>query len=67
MFGLGHQELIIIAGAIVVYLLPGLIAFARGHRNAIAITALNILLGWSFFGWIGAFVWSLTNPACERQ
>jgi len=37
------------------------IALARGHRNAVAITAVNILLGWTFVGWVVALVWSLTD------
>jgi len=44
-----------------VYLLPTLLAFKYNHRNKIAIVAVNLLLGWTFFGWIGAFVWSLTK------
>ena len=42
------------------YLLPTVIAFSRGHHSKVAIAALNILLGWSLLGWVGALVWSLT-------
>lgn len=42
------------------YLLPATIANWRGHQNRVAISALNILLGWSVLGWIIALVWSLT-------
>lgn len=42
------------------YMLPGLIAAARRHRNAGAIFALNLLLGWSVLGWIIALVWSIS-------
>lgn len=45
----------------VMYLLPAIVALARRHRNKGAIVALNFLLGWTFFGWVGAFVWSLTS------
>jgi hypothetical protein len=45
------------------YLLPTIIAAARGHRQTGAIAGLNILLGWTVLGWIGSFVWSLTTPA----
>lgn len=43
------------------YILPSVIAFKRGHQNCGAILALNILLGWSFLGWVAALVWSLTQ------
>ncbi len=44
------------------YFVPSLIAWARKHRSLPAIIALNILLGWTGLGWIGAFVWSLSWP-----
>ena len=44
------------------YLVPTIIALARKHRQAGPIAAVNILLGWSVLGWIGAFVWSLISP-----
>ena len=43
-----------------IYFLPTIIAMARGKRNALAIFAMNLLLGWSFIGWAIALVWSLT-------
>jgi hypothetical protein len=44
------------------YLLPTFVAVCRGHHNTLAIGALNVLLGWTFLGWIGALVWSFTAP-----
>ena len=41
------------------YLLPSIIAAIRKHRNFGALLALNIFLGWTVFGWVGALVWSL--------
>lgn len=46
--------------ALALYLLPGYIASHRNHHNANAIYALNILLGWTFLGWVIALIWSLT-------
>ncbi len=42
-----------------IYLAPTAIAFFRGHPNAGAIAAVNVLLGWSFLGYVLALVWSL--------
>ena len=42
----------------VIYFLPSFIAWNK--RNSGAIIALNILLGWTFIGWVVALVWSLT-------
>jgi hypothetical protein len=47
------------AVAPVVYVLPSVFAIARGHRHAGPITALNIVAGWTFIGYVVALVWSL--------
>ncbi|MGH7813208.1 MAG: superinfection immunity protein [Candidatus Binataceae bacterium] len=49
------------------YLVPGFAASYREHRNAKAIWALDILLGWTFIGWVVALVWALTSPAPVPQ
>lgn len=49
--------------ALMFYMIPSVVAYARGHRSVLAIIAVNILLGWSFLGWIIAFVWSLSDSA----
>ena len=45
---------------VVGYMLPGIVASARRHRNRLAIGMLNLLLGWTLLGWIGALVWACT-------
>lgn len=51
-------------GALVVlgffYFLPTMVALSRRHQNGVAIFALNLLLGWTFLGWVIALIWSLT-------
>lgn len=46
---------------IMFYFLPSIIAGSKRKRNAGAIFALNLLLGWTFIGWVVALVWSLTH------
>jgi hypothetical protein len=55
---LGLSFLILIVCA---YFAPGLIASRTQKKNAAAIFALNLLLGWTFIGWIVAFLWALSN------
>jgi hypothetical protein len=68
MFGLNSQQTILIVKILLVlilvmiYFLPSGIARSRKHQNILAIFALNLLVGWTFFGWVGALVWSLTSP-----
>lgn len=57
--------LAVLAAGFVAYFLPAGIAVLRNHQNALAISVLNLLLGWSLIGWIAALVWSFT--ATHRQ
>ena len=43
------------------YILPSIVGVQRKHKNANAIIILNIFLGWTLLGWIGALVWAVTN------
>ena len=61
------EQLTVWVGLFVVlalYFIPNWIASARHHHQANAIFWVNLLLGWTVFGWLGAFIWSLTavNP-----
>lgn len=38
------------------YFLPAIVG--RRKRNAGAIFLLNLLLGWTFIGWVAALVWA---------
>ena len=45
--------------ALALYFVPSFIAVNKNKRNKNAIFALNLLLGWTFVGWVVALVWSL--------
>ena len=45
------------------YFLPTIIAILRHKANAGGIFVLNLLLGWTLIGWIGALVWALSADA----
>ncbi|KXX64208.1 hypothetical protein AY586_14620 [Marichromatium gracile] len=47
--------------ALAFYFLPGLVAKGRRHSKTEAIFVLNLLLGWTFLGWVGALVWAFTE------
>lgn len=57
-----HFLLLLIAGGLLLYFLPSLIG--RRKRDFGAIFALNLLLGWTFIGWVASLVWALAaeNP-----
>ena len=52
-------ELLLVVLIFAVYFSPTLIAFLRQHKNKLAIFLLNLLLGWTVFGWVGSLVWSV--------
>lgn len=60
-------EYIAILGTI--YLVPTFVAFMRGHRNAMPIFVINLLLGWTLLGWVAALAWSVAaqTPASTQS
>ena len=58
---LSCAELLIIILIFAGYFLPSLIAFLRQHKNKLAIFLLNLLLGWTVFGWVSSLVWSVVR------
>ncbi len=46
------------AGSVAMYFAPTWIASRREHPSKTAIIVLNVLLGWTVLGWIGALVWA---------
>lgn len=47
-----------LAALLILYFLPFIIAWIRGHRNAMSIFMVNLFLGLSVIGWIWAIIWA---------
>ena len=47
--------------SLALYFLPVVIAYIRRHNNILCITILTVFLGWTFFGWLAAILWSLNS------
>lgn len=47
--------------ALFIYFIPALNGYMSKKKNASAILALNLFLGWTVLGWIIALVWSITK------
>lgn len=52
------MEIIMLAAMVALYFLPGLVAYFRDHHNTASIMLLNLFLGWTLLGWVGALIWS---------
>lgn len=61
----GPWELMLIM--FVIGLIPSIIAFKKNHPHRLFILILNILLGWTFIGWIAALVWALLPEKDNSQ
>ncbi|WP_425460611.1 superinfection immunity protein [Halomonas eurihalina] len=48
------------------YFLPLIIAAWRNMPNAVAISVLNVVAGWTFVGWVVALVWSCLDKPDSR-
>lgn len=55
------EAILTVAGWAAAYMAPTIVAKLRGHRQVLAIGALNFLAGWTVVGWIAAIVWALTR------
>src|SRR5207302_5189046 len=48
----GTAQVVVIAGLVLLYFLPALVAWINRRKNTAAITLLNLFLGWTFVGWV---------------
>jgi Superinfection immunity protein len=48
--------------ALFLYLLPSVIATMKRHPYGVGVMLLNLFLGWTIIGWVGALVWSVCPP-----
>lgn len=60
---MGELFLILLGGSI--YFAPSI--WAVGKRNTGAIFALNLLLGWTFLGWVGALIWAIMDKGVPKE
>lgn len=59
------QAIGITAVIILFYFLPTFIA--TGKKNGGGIFVLNLTLGWTLVGWIGALIWAMCSPVVNKK
>lgn len=52
---------------IALYLIPAVVAWKVNHKNKAAVILLNIFLGWTVIGWVGALVWAAMKTQRQTQ
>ncbi len=45
---------------ILIYFVPTLVGMSK--KDNVGIFILNLLLGWTVLGWIGALIWAVSSP-----
>lgn len=63
MNGLSPGHIVLLMAFLIVYFVPSSIAFYRNHTYKAGILALNLLLGWTFIGWVVSMVWSVVDKS----
>jgi len=51
---------------IIPYWVPTIIAFRRKHESRSAIAVVNFFFGWTFIGWILAFIWAMGKTTSQN-
>lgn len=59
------MEILLLIIGIMLYFIPSWIG--SNHRNLGSIFILNLFLGWTLIGWIGALIWAMSNDAKPQQ
>ena len=58
-------ELTIWALGVVIYFVPAMVAWYRRVPRRVGIFILNLFLGWTFLGWVGALIWAVVEPRSD--
>lgn len=58
-FGLGGPEIFILVFLAALYFIPAIVASIKKHPYSTGVFLLNLFLGWTVLGWIGALIWSV--------
>lgn len=53
------MEILTLLVGVFVYFIPTFVGWEKKNRTAIFL--LNLLLGWTILGWIGAIIWAATK------
>jgi hypothetical protein len=57
---MGVSEILVIIVLIGLYILPSIVEYNRNTKYTSGIVLLNLFLGWTLIGWLGALIWSVS-------
>jgi|ERR1035437_1428788 hypothetical protein len=50
---------------VTIYFIPAMVGQHKHHAGAIFV--LNLLLGWTIIGWVGALIWAMTAETADSR
>ena len=59
--------LVMLLSALALYFVPLIVAMRNERENTTAIGLLNLFLGWTLIGWVGALVWASTTAPKPKE
>jgi Superinfection immunity protein len=64
--GIEEWFIVLVPLFLIAYFIPFFIATGRKHRFSTAIGLINLLLGWTFIGWLAAIIWAVNRDVREQ-
>jgi hypothetical protein len=52
-------SILAVLGIGILYFIPSIVAINKKHKQGIL--TLNLFLGWTLIGWVGALVWAVSD------
>lgn len=65
--GFGFLGILLIPVTAFIYFLPVIAAFLKNHNRKLLILLLNLLLGWTFIGWVVLLIWALKSETVMAE
>jgi hypothetical protein len=62
----GFVAFLLIVG-LAIYFIPTVIAAVRAIDHGAGVFLLNLVLGWTLIGWVGALIWALCATGYEDK
>ncbi|MCA0302172.1 MAG: superinfection immunity protein [Proteobacteria bacterium] len=56
-------SLVVLALVAGLYFVPSIIAWRRHVAPRVGILLVNLLLGWTMFGWVGSLIWAVSTAS----
>jgi hypothetical protein len=64
---LSPGDLLVVAALVALYVVPTVVAFARGCWNVHRVVRVNLVYGWTGIGWLAALIAACTGPKPARR